>query len=277
MPAPPRPFTAGEQPRIRGEVAGEGPPIVLCHGITATRRYVVHGSRALERAGHAVVSYDARGHGESDPAPDGQGYGYPELVEDLQEVVATTVGESPFVLAGHSMGAHTAVAYALLNPERLSGLVVIGPTYTGEISDRSLEYWDGLAAALESGGVDGFVDYIDHNQETDPTWRDSVLRFTRERLLRHRHPAALVDALRQVPRSRPFGELAELESLRIPALVVASHDAPDPGHPRRAAEAYAERLPLARLTGEAEGESPLAWQGGKLSREIAAFYDEIAA
>ena len=46
------PFEAGDGLTIRGERAGEGPPIVLCHGITATRRYVVHGSRALERAGH---------------------------------------------------------------------------------------------------------------------------------------------------------------------------------------------------------------------------------
>jgi hypothetical protein len=70
--------------------------------------------------------------------------------------------------------------------------------------------------------------------------------------------------------------MAELESLRVPALVVASHDAADPGHPRHVAEAYAERLPRARLTGEAEGESPLAWQGGRLSREIAAFCAEVA-
>ena len=101
------------------------------------------------------------------------------------------------------------------------------------------------------------------------------MRFTRERLLRQRHPDAVVEALRQVPRSRPFGEMAELESLQVPALVVASHDAADPGHPRHVAEAYAERLPRARLIGEAEGESPLAWQGGKLSREIAAFCTEL--
>jgi pimeloyl-ACP methyl ester carboxylesterase len=276
MPANPRPFAVGGRPVISGEVAGEGAPIVLCHGITATRRYVVHGSRALERAGHAVLSYDARGHGESDPAPDGRGYGYPELVGDLEAVVEAKVGEGPFVLAGHSMGAHTAVAYALRHPERLSGLVVIGPTYTGEISAESLAYWDGLAAALEEGGVDGFVEYIDRNQQTDPAWRDSVLRFTRERLLRHRRPEALVDALREVPRSRPFGTLADLESLQMPALVVASNDAADPGHPRHVAEAYAERLPGARLTGEAEGDSPLAWQGGRLSREIAAFCAAVA-
>jgi hypothetical protein len=91
----------------------------------------------------------------------------------------------------------------------------------------------------------------------------------------HRHPRALVEALRQVPRSRPFGTMSELEGLDIPALVVASHDHADPGHPREVAEAFAERLPRARLTGEAEGESPLAWQGGKLSREIAAFCIEL--
>lgn len=275
MPAGPRPFTAGGQPAIRGEAAGEGPPVVLCHGITATRRYVIHGSRALERAGHTVVSYDARGHGESDSAPDGQGYGYPELVGDLEAAVAATVGEERFVLAGHSMGAHTAVAYALRHPERVAGLVAIGPVYMGEIDDDALAYWDGLAAALESGGVDAFVDYIDREQEIDPSWRDSVLRFTRERMLQHRHPDAVVEALREVPRSRPFERMGELESLRVPALVVASHDGADPGHPRHVAEAYAERLPRARLTGEEEGESPLAWQGGRLSREIACFCAEV--
>ena len=52
----------------------------------------------------------------------------------------------------------------------------------------------------------------------------------------------------------------------MPALVVASHDEADPGHPYAAAAAYAEALPRARLISEEEGESPLAWQGGKLSR-----------
>jgi len=276
MPFEPRAFTAGKQPAIRGEVAGEGRPIVLCHGITATRRYVVHGSRALERAGHAIVSYDARGHGESDPAPEGQGYGYPELVADLEAVLAATIGEERFVLAGHSMGAHTAVAYALRHQQRLRGLVVIGPVYKGEISAATLAYWDGLAAALEAGGVDGFVDYIDREQGADPDWRDAILRFTRERMLQHRDLGAVVEALRQVPRSRPFDSLGELESLQVPTLVVASHDEADPGHPRNVAEAYAEHLPRARLLGEAKGESPLAWQGGRLSREIAAFCAELA-
>jgi pimeloyl-ACP methyl ester carboxylesterase len=265
-------FAHGPAPAIHGESVGEGPPIVLCHGLTATRRYVVHGSRALERAGHRVTTYDARGHGESDPAPPGEGYGYPRQVEDLERVVAAEVGEGPFVLAGNSMGAQTAVAYALRHPDRLTGLVVIGPVYLGEIPPSAEGYWDGLATALERDGVDGFVDYIDRNQETDPAWRDSVLGFTRARLLLHRHPRAVADAMREVPLSRPFGSLDELGRLEMPALVVASHDRADPGHPYAAAAAYAEQLPRAQLISEEEGESPLAWQGGRLSRELAAFY-----
>jgi pimeloyl-ACP methyl ester carboxylesterase len=275
MAAPqPAPFLAGGSPAIRGEVAGEGMPIVLCHGITATRVSVVHGSRALERAGHAVVTYDARGHGESDPAPEGEGYGYPSLVADLEAAVAVAVGEGPFVLGGHSMGAHTAVAYALAHPEQVAALVLIGPAYDGTVDEVSLAYWDGLAGSLAGAGIDGFVDFIDREQGIDPRWRDSVLRFTRERMLRHRDLGAVVAALREVPRSRPFEAIGDLEQLPMPALVVASGDEADPGHPFAVAAAYAESLPYGKLVSEGKGESPLAWQGGKLSREIVAFYEQ---
>ncbi len=270
------PFTVGPAPTLCGETGGEGPPIVLCHGITATRRYVLHGSRALERAGHAVVTYDARGHGESDPAPSGESYGYPSLVGDLERVVAARVGEGRFVLGGHSMGTHTAVSYALRHPDRIAGLVVIGPVYTGQITASSLRYWEGLADALEEGGIDGFVAYIGREQRIEDSWRDTVLRFTRERMELHRDLGAIVDALRQVPSSRPFESLEELRELEVPALVVASRDEADPGHPYDVAAAYARELPQARLISEGEGESPLAWQGGRLSREIAAFCAEAA-
>jgi len=272
MPAVPAvPFEVAAAATIRGEREGEGPPVVLCHGLTATRRQVLHGSRALARAGHTVVSYDARGHGRSDPAPPSRGYGYPEMVADLEAVLADQVGEGTFALAGHSMGAHTGLAYALADPGRVDALVAIGPAYDGSIGASSLEYWDGLAAALEDGGIDGFVDYLDRVQGIDPAWRDSVMRFTRERMAAHRDLGAVAAALREVPRSRPFESLGELERLEVPALVVASGDRADPGHPRATAAEYARRLPRARLVVEDEGRSPLAWQGGRLSREIAGF------
>lgn len=268
-PAPePRPFAIGG---LRGETAGEGRAIVLCHGLTATRRSVVHGSRLLERAGHSLATYDARGHGESDPAPAGEGYDYPALVADLDAVIESQAGGGTAIVGGHSMGAHTAVAYALRKPGRVAGLVVVGPSYMAPFDDDGLAYWDDLAAALETGGVDGFVEYIDRNQEIDSAWRDSVLRFTRERMLRHRHLDAVAQALREVPRSQPFASLDDLRAIEAPALVVASRDETDPGHPYEVAAAYAEALPRAELVIEEAGQSPLAWQGGRLSRAIAAF------
>src|ERR1700749_4449273 len=192
-------FEVGPEPVLRGRAGGEGTPIVLCHGLTASRRYVVHGSRVLGRAGHRVVAYDARGHGESDAAPADQSYGYPELIADLGRVVEEEVGSERFLLGGHSMGAHTAVGYALAHPERLSGLVVIGPTYTGEIRPESLVYWDGLASALEAGGIEGFVDYIVREGGDGGRWRDSVARVSAERMDLHRDLGAMARASRETP------------------------------------------------------------------------------
>jgi pimeloyl-ACP methyl ester carboxylesterase len=253
---------------------GDGFRVVLLHGITATRRYVLHGSKALARAGFHQVTYDARGHGRSDPAPPGAGYSYAELVADLQAIVDARLGDGPFVLGGHSMGAHTAVSYAIEHADRLAGLVVIGPAYTGFVDDEALAGWDRLAAGLERGGVDGFIEAYDHG--LDPAWRQTVLRFTRERIGSHRHPEAVARALREVPRSKPFETMSELEFVDVPSLVVASRDETDPGHPFAVAEAYAETLPDAHLVAEDEGASPLAWQGGRLSREIAAFCESAA-
>jgi pimeloyl-ACP methyl ester carboxylesterase len=261
---------------LRGEEVGEGPPILLAHGLTATRRYVVHGSNALPRRGYRLVSYDARGHGESDPGPAGS-YGYSELAADLAAVVGERVGGAPAVLAGHSMGAHTIVRFALANPEGIAGLVLIGPAAIGGTPDPdSLAGWDRLADALESGGIEGFVRAND-NPRLDPRWRETTARITRERLGRHRDLDAVGQALREVPRSVPFDGLDELEQLELPALVVASHDDVDPGHPYSVAAAWAEHLRHARLVSEQPGQSPLAWQGGRLSRVIADFLDERGA
>ena len=259
---------------IAGETVGEGPPVVLLHGLSATRGQVLHGSMALARSGREQISYDARGHGSSDPAPEDGGYTYPELVADLEALLdARTSG--PVVLVGHSMGAHTAAAYALEHPERLAAAVIASPVYPGFVPEQSeqLDFYDRLAEGLESGGVEGFLDANEIG--TDERWKETIRRFTRERMQLHEHLDAVAEALREVPRSAPFGGLEELEFLRVPALVVGSRDAADPRHPLAVAEAYAERIPGSRFVVEDEGQSPLPWQGGRLAREIAAFIDGL--
>jgi pimeloyl-ACP methyl ester carboxylesterase len=260
---------------LAGEEVGEGPPIVLLHGLTATRRYVLHGSVTLARRAYRLVSYDARGHGESDPAPEGEGYGYPELRSDLAAVLADRCPNERPVLCGHSMGTHTAIGYALEHADEIAALVLAGPAALGlPTDDAVLAGWDRLADGLENGGVEGFMAAYETDLSAAPSWRETALRITRERMKRHRHPEAVARALREVPRSLAFGGLEELESLDVPALVVASYDEADPGHPYAIAEAWAERLPDAQLVSEEPGKSPLAWQGGRLSRVIADFLDE---
>ena len=252
---------------LKIEDTGKGPPLVLLHGLTATRRYVLQGSRLLAREGFRLVSYDARAHGESDPGDD---YEYSDLAEDLVTVLEDRAIERA-VLIGHSMGAATAIHVALERPELVSGLVQITPAYTGQPyrDDAGLAYWDRLAAGLESDGADGFMGAFEAPE--DERWREPVLKFTRQRIERHRHPEALAQAVRVVPRSEAFAGIERLEELDVPALVVGSRDESDPTHPLAVAEEYARRLPQGELVVEDEGDPPLAWQGAQLSRAVLAW------
>jgi pimeloyl-ACP methyl ester carboxylesterase len=252
--------------------SGSGTPVVLLHGLTATHRYVVMGSKALERSGHEVLSYDARGHGASDPAPEGpEAYTYADLADDL----VRTLDEAGFeraVLAGASMGAHTALRVALEHPERVAGLVVITPAYDPESWPGNLERWDALSEGLRTGGVDGFVEAYG-DEGVPEQWRDTIHKVLRQRLGAHEHPESVADALRAVPRSRPFEDRDQLREIAAPTIVVADRDEADPGHPLAVGELYASLIPGARLVVEEPGKSPIAWQGGQLSKVIA----EVAA
>src|ERR687895_22995 len=159
---------------LAGEEAGEGVPVVLLHGLTATRRYVVMGSRNLERSGHRVVMYDARGHGRSDP---GDVYGYDVLARDLLAVLDDR-GIERAVLAGASMGAHTLVRFALDHGDRAAGLVIATPAFepdSGQDEERRLARWDALAAGLRQGGVEGFVEAYGEPKVPEQ-WHETVFK-----------------------------------------------------------------------------------------------------
>jgi pimeloyl-ACP methyl ester carboxylesterase len=248
---------------------GEGPAVVLLHGLTATRRYVVMGSRALERSGHRVVAFDARGHGRSSRAPDPRAYEYSDLCADLGAVL-DSLGISRAVLAGASMGAHTLLRFALRSPERVAGLVVITPAYEpSEVEDPArLGRWDALAEGLRAGGVEGFIAaYGDPG--VPEQWKETVTKVIRQRLALHADLSAVADALHVVPRSRPFSSISDLAALAVPVTIVASSDEADPGHPLAVGEAYARAIPGATLVRDEPGKSPVAWQGSQLSKIIA--------
>ncbi len=253
---------------IACEEAGAGVPVVCLHGLTATRRHVLMGSGALARSGHRVVLYDARGHGASPPADPAGAYTYADLSGDLGELL-DRLGIERAVLAGVSMGAHTAIRFALEQPDRIAALALITPAYLPDGFPSGLDGWDALAAGLREGGVDGFLAAYD-GAAVPPAWRATLARALRQRLAAHAHPEAVADALSAVPRSRPFDRLEDLRRIAVPTVVVGSRDVVDPGHPLAVARRYADEIPGARFEVEEVGRAPLAWQGGRLSRLIAA-------
>jgi pimeloyl-ACP methyl ester carboxylesterase len=260
----------GSGPSISGTRGGpdDGPArIVMLHGLTATRHYTVMGSRHLDRRGIANVAYDARGHGTSGAGAGPQDYTYAALSDDLGAVIDAVSGPTePVVLLGISMGAHTAVRYAIDHPDRVGGLLLITPAHLPgpQVNDRSA--WNQLAAALRGPDpIEAFV--IASGLETLPEeYRDSVAMAIRQRIGRHANLAAVADALDGVPGSSPFDSLEQLATMTAPTIVVGSRDEVDPSHPLRVAQAWTDAIPGARLEVEEEGKSPLAWQGGRLAR-----------
>src|SRR3989442_116575 len=203
---------------------GEGRPVVLLHGLTATHRYVVMGSRWLQKTRHSVVAYDARATGRSGPAPSPTASEYTPLAADLGAVLGA-VGMERAVLAGQSMGSHTAVRFGLDRPERVAGLVLITPAYDPATfeSEERVARWLRLADGLERAGVDGFIDASGPPPVQD-RWREPYLTVMQQRLSAHRHLDALADALRVVPVSRPFELFDELAAISVPTTVIASRD-----------------------------------------------------
>jgi pimeloyl-ACP methyl ester carboxylesterase len=176
------------------------------------------------------------------------------------------------VLVGSSMGAATAMAFALAQPGRVEALVQITPAYDGEArtGSSSLEVWDARADAMAAGDIDAFV-RLTGVDDLPERMRDAARTAVRQRAGRHEHPEAVAEALRQVPRSAAFDGLEQLASVEMPVLVVGSRDDADPEHPLAIAREYAALLPDAQLVVEDEGQPPLAWQGARLSKAIAEF------
>lgn len=85
----------------------DGPLVLLQHGGGQTRHAWKGAGEALGAAGYRAVAFDARGHGDTDWAPDGL-YGQDVMVRDLECVIAALGYRRP-VLVGASMGGGTSL------------------------------------------------------------------------------------------------------------------------------------------------------------------------
>jgi non-heme chloroperoxidase len=111
--------------------AGEGPPhLLFMHGWAGSGRYFDATIAHLDLTRLSTVTYDLRGHRESDPATDG--YTLDRLAADAL-AVADAAGVGEFVLVGFSMSAKFGQYLTVLAPDRVRGQILIAGCPTGEI------------------------------------------------------------------------------------------------------------------------------------------------
>lgn len=104
---------------------GDGPPIVLAHGITDSGMCWPMVSDALA-SGYDVVAVDARGHGKSEKPV--TGYTRADHAADLAGLIEGLGLGRPLVM-GHSMGAATASMMAATYPQIAAALILEDPPW----------------------------------------------------------------------------------------------------------------------------------------------------
>lgn len=118
-----RTLRIGEAELRCNEVAGDGRPLLLLHGLTGHRDDFRERMPELADLGR-LLAPDVRGHGDFSRSTEAKGFAFSQLVEDLREVFDALEIERCDLL-GHSFGGMIALRFALAHPERLASLVLM--------------------------------------------------------------------------------------------------------------------------------------------------------
>ncbi len=231
------------------DLEGEGPLVVLAHGIGDSRhsyRFVVP---ALVSAGYRVANVDIRGCGDSDVAWDG--YSRTDVAGDLVALIRHLGG--PAVVIGQSISGGAATIAAATAPDLVSGLIELAPfTRAQTISLGSLvrvaRYRRGslrLMGTVIAGSLSSWKKYLDLAYPTKPAdWAAESARID----AKLSEPGRM-KALQAMCNSKPTDAGAHLANVRCPVLVVEGDADPDWPDPRAEGERIVGDLPdgLGRL------------------------------
>jgi pimeloyl-ACP methyl ester carboxylesterase len=219
-------------------VRGEGPPVLLVHGIAD--RGAGWSALAERLAGRRVIAYDRRGYGASTAPAPYERTTVAEQAEDAAGVLAALAG-APAVVCGRDLGALVALDLAKRHRPRVAGVVAVDPPLYA-FSPRATEALSaeriGLEERLRDSGAAGAVRaWLSARGAAAPRleWAGDD------------HAAFFADfaGLATWPVRR-----RELRALEVPLAVLLSERAPE--HVRAAAEALAELVPGATLAPETE-------------------------
>lgn len=157
----PLPFAELDGLRVHFEAEGYGQKtVVLIHGASLDLRMwegdFVNG---LNRTGYQVIRYDIRGHGQSDAPVDGHSFG--QYARDALALLDELDVERP-ALVGLSLGGAIALELALLAPQRITGLVLLGTALPGyPFSSEFGAVFQGAVNAMATPGSAGLQPWLE--------------------------------------------------------------------------------------------------------------------
>src|SRR5947199_9677622 len=189
-----------------GEEQSDALPVLFVHSLAGNG-----GQWALQldhlRRRRRATALDLRGHGESDPAEDGD-YSIHGLAGDVA-AVADQPGLRRFVLAGHSLGAAVAIEYAGRHPERVAGLLLVDPN-----GDQSQVPARELAPFLESLRADPLAELESYFRQLVVGGDPDAARWVLEDL-RLTHEDAVTGAVAAAVQYKPLAALARYPGPRL--------------------------------------------------------------
>jgi pimeloyl-ACP methyl ester carboxylesterase len=257
-------------------VEGEGPGLVLVHGFGGAKEDFADQVPVLARRAR-VVTFDHRGHGESDGPADVAAYSLDRLAADVL-TVADACGLERFRLLGHSMGGMTARRVVLGAPERVEALVLMD-TSSGPVVGIDPDLIDGAAEYGLAEGKDALKELLDSAPVLDTPAYEQLLE---GRAGYREFQDAKWEALSVVMWCAMARDLAHqpqqlplLAGVGCPTLViVGEQDTPFVGDSR----AMAEAIPDARLVVIPDaGHSPQFENPEEWIAALAEFLDRIDA
>src|SRR5437867_9901093 len=117
---------------IEYEESGRGPAVLLTHGYSATGHMWDAQHKALADR-YRVISWDIRGHGQTDSPDDPTQYSADLTVADMRALLQHLRVDRA-VVGGLSLGGYVSLAFYLAHPEIVRALVICdsGPGYRNE-------------------------------------------------------------------------------------------------------------------------------------------------
>jgi len=229
---------------IAYDVSGEGPLVVLAHGMGDSRhsyRFVVP---ALVAAGYRVANVDIRGCGDSSLGWDG--YSRTDIAGDLVAVVRHLGG--PAVIMGQSISGGAATIAAATAPDVITGLIELAP-FTRKQSVLPLggllrvkRYRAGstqLGMTMILGSLSAWKKYLDLAYPTKPAdWAGELARIDTTM-----SEPGRMKALQAMCKSAPTDAGAQLPNVTCPVLIVQGSLDPDWADPRAEGEKIIADLP----------------------------------